>query len=87
MVILAAGDFQMGINEAIAIKEGLRIYPYEMELPVHKVSVKSFAIAKYDVTNREFAVFAKETGFDPSGCKKYNGHGWVFDAVPQSRST
>jgi len=39
------------------------------EAPEHKVSLRSFALGKYDVTRREFAAFVSETGYhsDP-GC-------------------
>jgi formylglycine-generating enzyme required for sulfatase activity len=33
------------------------------EAPQHRVSLRSFALGKYDVTRREYAVFVSETGY------------------------
>lgn len=64
----------MGASEEESIKEGIPTYAYNMLAPQHKVSVKAFAIAKFDVTKAEFAAFARETGFTFQGCKTYKDH-------------
>lgn len=35
------------------------------ETPEHEVTVASFSISKYEVTNSQYAVFVKETGYKP----------------------
>jgi formylglycine-generating enzyme required for sulfatase activity len=52
MVVIPAGDFQMG-----DIQGG----GYYDEKPVHRVSIKQFAMGKYEVTFAEYDVFAEAT--------------------------
>ncbi|MEC4984424.1 MAG: formylglycine-generating enzyme family protein [Oscillatoria sp. PMC 1068.18] len=52
MVPIAAGTFQMGTDDQ-----------YLEEQSAADVSVKSFCIDKYEVTNAQFAKFVKETGY------------------------
>jgi formylglycine-generating enzyme required for sulfatase activity len=49
MVQMPAGTFQMGSNE------------YDGEKPVHTVTVKSFALGKYEVTFEEYDKFCEAT--------------------------
>ena len=49
---IAGGEFLMGSNDA-----------YPEERPVRRVSVESFAIDVYPVTNADFERFATETGY------------------------
>jgi len=46
-VLVPSGDFKMGIKKAGVVDAR----------PVHKVSMKSFKISKYPVTNEQFSVF------------------------------
>jgi formylglycine-generating enzyme len=79
MVAIPGGHYTMG-----ATKEELRgkvvfnnidalatIYPDE--IPQHEVTVKAFALARFNVTRAQFAVFAKETGFRGKGCRISDG--------------
>ncbi len=53
LVVVPAGTFQMGGEDG-----GTN------EKPVHSVSVRSFAIGKYEVTRGQFAAFVKESKHD-----------------------
>ncbi len=46
---------------------------YLVETPRHRVDVKSFAIAKFSVTRKQFEIFANETNFDGKGCTVFDG--------------
>ncbi len=71
MVFVPAGDFLMGSTEqeVAAVKKEFsgralyKDYPFEAEMPKKKVSVKAFYIDTYEVTNRKYAEFMKETGY------------------------
>lgn len=52
---------------------------YAFETPRHEVRVKSFAMAQFDVTRKDFSVFAKETGFQRKGCRIFDGKKSSFD--------
>ncbi len=59
------------------------------EKPVHRVTLPSFELSKYEVTRGQFAIFVEETGYqtdaeknsgDKKGCFSYRGgtnFGWV----------
>ncbi len=53
MILIEGGEFMMGTDD--------RSYPYEG--PSHRVSLDSFYLDKYEVTNRQYAAFADATGF------------------------
>lgn len=53
MVLIPAGDFLMGSNDAEAGSD---------EQPVHTVYLDAFYIDKYEVTNAEYAAFLNATG-------------------------
>ena len=53
MVVIPAGSFQMG-----NLGEGGTVF----ELPVHTVTVKSFAMSKYEITFVQYDAFAVATG-------------------------
>ncbi len=53
MVEIPAGRFKMG---------NLQSNKNQEELPVHQVSIKSFAIGRYEVTFKEYDQFVKATG-------------------------
>jgi formylglycine-generating enzyme required for sulfatase activity len=41
---------------------------FDSEGPQHTVSIKAFALGKYDVTSEEFLTFLRETGYQPAAC-------------------
>jgi formylglycine-generating enzyme required for sulfatase activity len=66
MVVIQAGSFMMGSSEAEKIwaaTHGGNTESVADESPQHKVSLRSFALGKYDVTRAEYAVFVRETGY------------------------
>ena len=54
MILITEGDFLMGSETGSKI-----------EKPVHLVWIDSFAIARYPVTRREYAVFLEVTQYNP----------------------
>ena len=54
MVVIPAGSFKMGCVSGRSCNNS--------ERPVHEVTVKSFALAKYEVTFEEYDVFTDATG-------------------------
>ena len=73
MVSVPGGEFQMGDGK-----------PYRGEaaqaadvLPVHKVSIKPFKLAKYEVTVAEFRQFIQATGYKaPDACVHQANENW-----------
>ncbi len=61
MVIVPAGKFLMGSPP----HEPGR---FDQEGPQHPVSLRWFALGKYDVTVGEFTAFVKATGYEPGPC-------------------
>jgi len=61
MVGIPAGKFVMGSP----VSEAGR---FDSEGPQHIVSVKAFALGKYDVTSAEFLAFLRATGYQPAPC-------------------
>ena len=69
MVVLPAGSYTMGSpaeEKAWAASQVGSAEGVADEAPQHNVSLRSFAIAKYDVTRGEYAAFVRETGY-PAG--------------------
>jgi formylglycine-generating enzyme required for sulfatase activity len=73
MVTVPGGEFQMGGGK-----------PYMGEaaqdasaLPIHKVNIKTFKLAKYEVTVAEFRRFIEATGYQaPDQCIHQPNQGW-----------
>ncbi len=65
-VQLDGGLFAMGTND--------RRFPADGEGPIREVTLNPFAIATHEVTNRQFAVFAADTGYATEAEK----FGWSF---------
>jgi len=62
MVLIPAGEFQMGSNES------------SDEKPIHTVYLDAFYIDKYEVTNAQYRKFVKATGHkEPEGYGYVNG--------------
>jgi formylglycine-generating enzyme required for sulfatase activity len=69
MVVIPAGDFTMGSSaseKSWAVSHGAGAADVSDESPQHHVSVRSFALGKYDITRGEYAAFVRETGY-PAG--------------------
>jgi formylglycine-generating enzyme required for sulfatase activity len=69
MVGIPAGKFLMGSPK----DEPGR---FDTEGPQHIVSIKAFALGKYDITSAEFLAFLKSTGYRPAPCNRILGMGW-----------
>ena len=69
MVTIPAGRFVMG---SAAGEHGR----FDAEGPRHPVAVRSFALGKHDVTNEEFLIFLRETGYQPAPCDPMLGVAW-----------
>lgn len=69
MVGIPAGSFLMG---SPAAEPGR----FDTEGPQHRVSIKAFALGKFDVTSEEFLVFLKETAYQPPPCNKILNTTW-----------
>jgi formylglycine-generating enzyme required for sulfatase activity/pimeloyl-ACP methyl ester carboxylesterase len=66
MVVIPAGKFTMGSSDAakaFAMTLGASPRAIADESPEHSVSVRSFALGKYDVTRGEYAAFVHATGY------------------------
>jgi formylglycine-generating enzyme required for sulfatase activity len=85
LVQIAPGEFTMGADIEEPRRLGLPEYWATREQPRHAVRIeRGFAIGRYEVTRGEFAVFARETGYNPApGCWHFVGSEWLFD---ESRS-
>ena len=69
MLGIPAGSFTMG---SPANEPGR----YDTEGPQHEVTVKAFALGKYNVTVEEFLLFLKQTGYRPEPCNPILNLGW-----------
>jgi formylglycine-generating enzyme required for sulfatase activity len=65
MLLIPAGDFMMGSTKGEAD-----------EKPVHRVSLDAFYLDKYEVTNKLFQKFARETGYETAAEKE--GKAWAY---------
>jgi formylglycine-generating enzyme required for sulfatase activity len=69
MVVVPAGSFTMGSSseeKSWAASHGSSVGSVADEAPQHQVTLRSFALGKYDITRGEYAAFARETGY-PAG--------------------
>ena len=71
MVLIPAGEFQMGNNDDTVLADGHR-GGYPDEKPVHTVYVDAFYMDKYQVTNALYRKFVQATGY-----RKPEGSAWV----------
>jgi formylglycine-generating enzyme required for sulfatase activity len=69
MVGIPAGTFAMG---SPAAEPGR----FDAEGPQHYVSIRAFAIGKYDVTTEEFLRFLRATGYQPAPCNPILNETW-----------
>jgi formylglycine-generating enzyme required for sulfatase activity len=69
MVVLPAGSFTMGStmkDKSWAANHGASLESVSDESPQHTVSLRSFALGKYQVTRGEYAAFVRDTAY-PAG--------------------
>jgi formylglycine-generating enzyme required for sulfatase activity len=69
MVVIPAGRFTMGSSaseKSWAASHGGSLESVADEAPQHEVSLRPFALSRYDVTRGEYATFVRETGY-PAG--------------------
>ena len=69
MVGIPAGSFVMGSPPSESGR-------FDTEGPQHNVSVKAFAIGKYDITSEQFLFFLRDTGYQPAACNPLLDMGW-----------
>jgi formylglycine-generating enzyme required for sulfatase activity len=69
MVGIPAGSFVMGSPPSESGR-------FDTEGPQHKVAIKAFALAKFDVTSEEFLNFLRATGYQPAPCNPMLDMGW-----------
>jgi formylglycine-generating enzyme required for sulfatase activity len=69
MAGIPAGRFAMG---SPANEPGR----FDSEGPQHYVSVRAFALGKYDVTSEQFLIFLRETGYQPKPCNRILNMVW-----------
>jgi formylglycine-generating enzyme required for sulfatase activity len=65
MVVIPGGKFTMGSppeEKAWAVAHGASVASVSDEAPQNSVSLRSFALGKYDVTRAEYAAFVRATG-------------------------
>lgn len=72
MAFIPAGRFTMGSSaeeKSWAVSHGATSASVADEAPQHAVSLRAFALGRYDVTRREYAAFVRATGYAPAaGC-------------------
>ena len=79
MVVIPAGRFMMGSpmeEKAWAASHGATMGSVADEAPQHVVSLRSFALGKYDVTRAEYAAFVRATGRPAGDGCGHDGGKW-----------
>jgi formylglycine-generating enzyme required for sulfatase activity len=79
MVVIPGGQFNMGSSAAEkswANKHGATAGSISDDSPQHPVSLRSFALGKYDVTRSEYSIFAHETGYSQGDGCGHDGEKW-----------
>ena len=69
MIGIPAGSFLMGSPKSEPGR-------FDSEGPQHRVSIKAFALGKYDVASAQFLAFLESTGYRPAPCNRMLGLGW-----------
>jgi formylglycine-generating enzyme required for sulfatase activity len=79
LVRIEAGVFQMGTAEDEQLPPEVPAKRIAEERPAHTVQIDyPFAIGRYEVSMREFAVFVEETDFEADQCFGLIGAEWKF---------
>jgi formylglycine-generating enzyme required for sulfatase activity len=77
MVVIGAGRFTMGVPPDEEERERLLVAVRGRSVPQHPVSVRQFAMSRFEVTRGEFATFVRETGHQAgSTCWTVGEDGW-----------
>jgi formylglycine-generating enzyme required for sulfatase activity/dienelactone hydrolase len=79
MVVVPAGKFSMGSSsseKSWAASHGESLEAVADESPQHQVSLRSFALGRYDVTRGEYAAFVRETGYPAGDGCGHDGEKW-----------
>src|SRR5205085_9680464 len=79
VVVVPAGAFTMGSSaseKSWAASHGGDLASVADESPQHQVSLRSFALGKYDVTRGEYAAFVRETGHTAGDGCGHDGAKW-----------
>ena len=95
MVVVPAGTFTMGsaaAEKSWAATHGGNLASVADESPQHQVSLRSFALGRYDVTRGEYGAFVRQTGYPAGdGCgpdsfkwNKQAGVSWQNPGFPQT---
>ncbi len=73
MMRIPAGEFLMG-------SDGSDKEVFDNEKLKHKVTVRAFSLAKYEITKGQYAAFVKDQGYYPSGqsCYSYKNGLWGY---------
>ena len=88
MVVIPPGSFDMGSRPE-------EVGRFDSEGPVHRVSVKSFALGKFEVTRGQFAAFVSASGyradnecytFEDGEFELRSGRGWQNPGYPQEHN-
>jgi formylglycine-generating enzyme required for sulfatase activity len=79
MVVIPAGQFTMGVAPDEEERENLDTAFRGRSQPPHRVTVRSFAAAKFELTRREFRAFAEATGHLGDSCFVWNGSDFELD--------
>ncbi|MDX2221995.1 MAG: formylglycine-generating enzyme family protein [Rhodospirillaceae bacterium] len=84
MVVVPAGSFVMGSDEAETAREAVPADYARRELPRHAVTIAApFALARYEVSRGEFARFVAATEYrPPAGCAVWRIPGMTFADNP-----
>jgi len=82
LVMLPGGNATMGVEEAEDARENVPSGFRGRARPQHAVSIRGFALGKYEVTKAEFSIFVSETGYAVEGaCSVFDGAKWVKDPL------
>ncbi len=87
MVMVPAGTFTMGSSQAekswaaslgaiVPARKSLYLAGVADESPQHTVSLRAFALGRYDVTRDEFAAFVRETRYSAGDGCGYDSFKW-----------
>ena len=80
MVMLPGGNAMVGIEDAEEDREGVPAGFRGRARPQHAVTVKPFALGKFEVTRAEYSEFVAATGYAVEGvCSVFDGAKWVKD--------
>ena len=80
MIRIQPCKYQMGSTPEETAAAHVRSDRAAAEQPRHEVQIGyPFAISRYELTVREFSVFARETGFTAAGCLVLDGKIWRME--------